>query len=244
MKEGSAMKRRIVLGVLWAGIIAASVSYSQQGVSVEQLQSIDAVKNSIDLCAVSLKSNLLGIISSGGGVKLYDIPALKEKTILALVPLHVNTLSFSGSGQTLALGTTDGNAYIFNINTPTDLKKLSPHSLGITSIAIQGENWLFSAGVDKKVIITDVVNGTELGSLPDFQEDVTAIAVHPGAKHFTVGLSTGKVQVYAIAKLELQKTLVTGKDKISTIVIVLMENFLPLALPMGMYTFGKHKQTI
>ncbi|MCX6123023.1 MAG: caspase family protein [Ignavibacteriales bacterium] len=211
------MKRRMVLGILWAGIIAASVSYSQQGIYVEQLQSIDAVKNSIDLCAVSLKTNMLGVISSGGGVKLYDIPALKEKTILTSVPLHVNTLSFSGSGQTLVLGATDGNAYVFNINAPTDLKKLSPHSLGITSIAFLGENWLFSTGVDKKVIVTDVVNGTELGSLPDFQEDVTAIAVHPGAKHFTVGLSSGKIQVYAVAKLELQKTLVTGKDKISTI---------------------------
>jgi uncharacterized caspase-like protein len=211
------MKRRIVFGGLWAGIIAASVSYSQQGVSVEQLQSIDAVKNSIDLCAVSLKTNVLGIISSGGGVKLYDIPSFKEKTISVSVPIHVNTLSFSGSGQTLALGTTDGNTYAININVPTDFKKLTAHSLGITSIAFQGENWLFSAGFDKKVIVTDVVTGTELGSLPDFQDDVSAIAVYPGAKHFTIGLSSGKIQVYAIAKLELQKTLIDSKNKISTL---------------------------
>ena len=107
------MERRIVLCVLLAVIIAISVSYSQQELYIEQLQSIDAVKNSIDFCAVSLKANLLGILTSDGRVKLYDIPALKEKPIFISVPVHVNTLSFSASGQTLALGAADGNVYSF-----------------------------------------------------------------------------------------------------------------------------------
>ena len=211
------MERKIVLCVWLVLIIATSVSYSQQELNIEQLQSIDAVNNSIDFCAVSLRANLLGILTSDGRVKLYDIPALKEKSILVSVPAYVNTLSFSASGQTLALGAADGNAYLFNINAPNDLKKLSPHSLGITSIAFQGENWMFSAGFDKRVILTETVGGGEIGSLPDFQEDVTAMAVHPNAKYFAVGLSTGKIQVYAIAKLELQKTFIDSKDKISTI---------------------------
>ena len=211
------MERRIVLCVWLVLIIATSVSYSQQELNIEQLQSIDAVKNSIDFCAVSSRANLLGILTSDGRVKLYDIPALKEKSILVSVPVYVNTLSFSASGQTLALGAADGNAYLFNINAPNDTKKLSPHSLGITSIAFQGENWIFSAGLDKRVIITETVGGGEIGSLPDFQEDVTTLAVHPNTKYFAVGLSTGKIQVYAIAKLELQKTFIDSKDKISTI---------------------------
>ncbi|MGD1046165.1 MAG: caspase family protein [Bacteroidota bacterium] len=210
------MGRRIVLCIWLAVIIATSVSYSQQELYIEQLQSIDAVKNSIDLCAVSLKANLLGILSSESGVKLYDIPTLKEKTILVSIPVHVNTLSFSASGQTLALGAADGKAYVFNINAPTSPQKFSPHSLGITSMVFQGENWMFSAGFDKRVVITETVNGNVIGSLPEFQEDVTAMAVHPGAKYFAVGLSTGKIQVYAIAKLELQKTFIDSKDKISS----------------------------
>ena len=67
------------------------------------------------------------------------------------------------------------------------------------------------------MIITETVSGEMIGSLPDFDEDVTAMAIHPGAKYFAVGLSTGKVQVYAIAKLELQKTFIDSKDKISAI---------------------------
>jgi WD40 repeat protein/uncharacterized caspase-like protein len=211
------MERRIVLCVWLAVIIAASISSSQQELNIEQLQSIDAGKNAIDACAVSLKANLLGILSSDGGVKVYDIPALKEKMILASIPGGVNVLSFSASGQTMALGTADGKIYMFDINSPNEMKKISLHSLGITSMAFQGENWIFTAGIDKKVIFTDAVNNVVMGSLPDFQEDVTALAVHPNAKYFAVGLSTGRIQVYAVARLALQSTFIDSQDKISSI---------------------------
>jgi len=211
------MERRIVLCVWLAVIIAASVSSSQQELNIEQLQSIDAGKNAIDACAVSLKANLLGILSSDGGVKVYDIPALKEKIILASIPGGVNVLSFSASGQTMALGAADGKIYMFDINSPNEMKKLSLHSLGITSMAFQGENWIFTAGIDKKVIFTDAVNNVAMGSLPDFQEDVTALAVHPNAKYFAIGLSTGRIQVYAVARLALQSTFIDSQDKISSI---------------------------
>ena len=222
------MERRIVLCVLMAAVLAAFVSYSQQArpgsvsptdqeIYVEQLQSIDAVKGSIDNCAVSLKSKLLGFLSSEGMVRLYDVPTLKEKMVLPGVPVHINTISFSPSGQTLALGAADGKAYLFTINAQTEPKKISPHSLGITAISFLGENWIVSTGFDKKVVITETMNGESVGSLPEFQEDVTALAVNPGTKNFTVGLSSGTVQVYAVAKLEPQKTYIDCKDKISSL---------------------------
>ena len=211
------MERRIVLCAWLAIVITVTVSYAQQELYVEQLQSVDAGKRSIDFCAVSLKANLLGILSSDGAVKVYDIPALREKIILASIPMRVKTLSFSASGQTLALGSEDGKAYLFNINDPNDSKKISLHSLGITSMLFQGENWIISAGMDKKVIITDVVNGVMMGSLSDFQEDVTATTLHPSGKFFAVGLSTGMIQVYAVARLALQTTFNDCQDIISSI---------------------------
>jgi len=214
---GCAMNRRIVLYVWLAILLTAAVCTSQQELYVEQLQSVDAGKNSVDVCAVSLKANLLAILSSDGGVKVYDLPALREKIILASIPMQVKTLSFSASGQTLALGSEDGKAYLFNINDPNDSKKISLHSLGITSMLFQGENWIISAGRDKKVIITDVVNGVAMGSLPDFQEDVTATTLHPSGKFFAVGLSTGMIQIYAVAGLALQTTFNDCRDKISSI---------------------------
>ncbi len=210
------MERRTIFCMWLAIIITASVSFSQQELNVEPLQSIDAAKSSIDQCTVSLKANLLGILSSNGGIKLYDVPALKEKTELASMPVHINALSFSASGQILALGAADGKAYLFNANAPTDPKKISPHSLGITSLAFQGESLIFSAGLDKKVIITEIASGDVVGSLKGFEQDITALAVNQ-TKCFAVGLSTGKVQVFAIEKLELQKTFMDSRDRISTV---------------------------
>ncbi|RPI07055.1 MAG: CHAT domain-containing protein [Ignavibacteriae bacterium] len=221
------MERRIVLCAMLAMSIAASLTYAQQAdpsslntggqeIYVEPLQSLDAAKTSIDLCAISLKSNVVVTLSSEGIIKLYDLPTLKEKTALAAIPVHVNTFAFSASGQTLALGAADGKAYLFNINAPTSPKKLSPHSLGITSMAFQGENWMFTGGFDKKAVITETTNGDVLGTLPDFQEDVSALAVHPTAKLFAVGLSSGTIQLYAVAKMELQKALTESRNKISS----------------------------
>jgi uncharacterized caspase-like protein/WD40 repeat protein len=222
------MARRIILCVWLTVMITVSAAMAQQAhdgianteekeIYVEQTQSVDAVKASIDFCAFSSKAKMLAILSSEGIIKLYDIPTLKERSVVPPVPVHINTLAFSSSGQTLVLGGADGNAYLINIGTLSEPKKISPHSLGITSIIFQGENWLFSSGFDKRVVLTETVNGNTLGSLPEFQEDVTALSLHPGLKYFAVGLSTGKVQVYSVAKLELQKTFIDGKDKISSL---------------------------
>jgi uncharacterized caspase-like protein/WD40 repeat protein len=222
------MERRIIFCVWLAIMITASISYPQktrvdslnageQELYIEQLQSVDAARSSLDVCAVSTSAKLLCILSSEGIVKLYDIPTLKEKMVLPPVPVHINTVSFSATGQTLVLGGADGNAYLFNVNSLTEYKKLSPHSMGITSIAFQGENWMFSAGLDKKVAVTETVHGDVIGSIPDFQEDITALAFQPATKLFAVGLSTGKIQIYAIAKLELQKTYIDCNEKISSL---------------------------
>ena len=230
------MERRFVLCIFLSIIITTLVSHSQQvglessdsseqELSIEPLQSVDAVNTSIDLCATSLKANLLAILSSESGIKLYEIPSLKERMILSYPPTKIAALSFSSSGQTLALGATDGNLYLYNINTPANPKNLSAHSRGITSIAFQGENWMFSAGLDRKLIIMDAMDGEVIGSLSNFKEDITAIAVHPGTKYFALGLSTGKIQIYAIAKLELQKIFSTAKIEFQQCVTVLMENF-------------------
>jgi WD40 repeat protein len=56
-----------------------------------------------------------------------------------------------------------------------------------------------------------------LGALPDFQDDVTTLAFHPNLKFFAVGVSTGKVHVYAVTKFELLKTYFDSNTKISAL---------------------------
>ena len=222
------MKLRIILCVWLAILITATVSFPQQipagpsatgdqEIYVEQFQSIDAAKSSIDVCAVSSGATSICILSSDGIIKLYDPSTLKEKSVLPPVPIHINTVSFSASGQTVALGGADGKLYLFNAATPAEPKKFSPHSLGITSIAFQGENWMFSSGFDKKVVVTETVNGDQIGSLSDFQDDIVTLTLDPGMKFIAVGLSSGKVQIYTITKLEMQKTYLDCTSKISSL---------------------------
>lgn len=108
------MGRRISLFICLAVSIAATVLYSQQSqpvsvntagqnIYVEQLQSVNAFKTSINGGTVSLKANLIGVLSSDGSVKLFGFPSLDEKIALAPASAKVNALSFSISGQTLAL---------------------------------------------------------------------------------------------------------------------------------------------
>jgi len=133
------MGRRIILSIWLAMLIAAAVAYSQQDrlsslnvseheLYVEQLQSVNVFKSSVNKGAVSLKANLLAVLSSEGEVKLYGLPALEEKIMLTALSSRTNALSFSASGQTLALGTADGNAYLFNSATGANLKSMSVHS--------------------------------------------------------------------------------------------------------------------
>jgi WD40 repeat protein len=210
------MGRRIILSIWLTMLIVAAVAFAQQELYVEQLQTIDVFKTAIYRGEVSFKANHLGVLSPEGTVKLYDLSTWKEKSSIANVPTRVTGMSFSASGQTVALGGIDGQAYLYNFYTSI-LKPLSIHSAGITALAFQDENWLFTASLDKTIIITETVSGDALGSLPAFQEDVSTLAIQPGAKTFAVGLSSGVVQLYAIGKLELTKTLTDSKEKISSL---------------------------
>jgi WD40 repeat protein len=211
------MGRRIAFSMLMTMIVVTSVTYARQELYVEQLQVIDAFKSQVYRGAISFKSNLMGVLASDGSIKLYEVPSLKEKTAITNTPARVNALAFSVSGQTLALGASDGQAYLYNIYSGPNLKALSIHSSAITSAAFQDENWLFTSSLDKVVIVTETVSGDALGTLPTFQEDITSIALQPGAKNFAIALTSGRIQLFAIGRLELIKSLTDCKEKISSL---------------------------
>ena len=218
IKEEFAMRRKIIISVWLSMLISAAVAYSQQELYIEQLQSVDAFNVSIYRGAVSFKAGLLGVVSPDKVLKIYDLATLKEKLTLTNIQANVNAISFSASGQTVALGTANGKVYLYSINTETMPREVKVHSKeGINALVFQDESWIFSAGVDKMVNITEAVSGNNLGSLPEFKEDVTTLAIQQDAKNFAVGLSTGQVQKYAIGGLSLISTYTDGKDKISTL---------------------------
>lgn len=211
------MRRRIFLIIGLTILAIAAVAHSQQELYIEQLQSVGAFQSSIYRGAVSFKANLLGVVSVDKVLKFYDLATLKEKASIASLPVQVNALSFSISGQTLALGAADGQIYLVNSQNGTISKTLSVHSQGINTLVMQDEGWTFSGGSDKAVIITETVSAGALGSLRDFKDEVLSIAVKPTAKDFAVGLSSGEVQKYSVDKMTLMSTFNDSRDGISTL---------------------------
>jgi WD40 repeat protein len=193
-------------------LTVAAVAYSQQELFVEQLQSVEAFKGSVMRGAVSPKANLLAVLSLGKILRLYDISSLKEKSSTISMPTYINALSFSASGKTLALGAIDGQVYLFDVTTGAISKSLSIHSQSVNAVVFQDEGWIFSAGANKTVTITDAVGGTAIGSVPAFQEEITALAIQPDTKNGAVGLSKGQVNIFSIGTLTTISTFNNAKS--------------------------------
>ena len=193
-------------------LTVAAVAYSQQELFVEQLQSVEAFKGPVMRGAVSPKANLLAVLSLGKILRLYDISSLKEKSSPISMPTYINALSFSASGKTLALGAIDGQVYLFDVTTGAISKSLSIHSQSVNAVVFQDEGWIFSAGANKTVTITDAVGGTAIGSVPAFQEEITALAIQPDTKNGAVGLSKGQVNIFSIGTLTTISTFNNAKS--------------------------------
>jgi WD40 repeat protein len=205
--------RRIIFSLWMTVLTVIATAYSQQELYVEQLQSVEAFKGPVMRGAVSTKANLLAVLSREKILKLYDISSLKEKSSPINMPTQMNAMSFSASGKTLALGAIDGKVYFFDVTTGALPKSLSIHSQAVNAVVFQDEGWIFSAGVNKTVTITDAVGGTAIGSVPAFQEEITALAIQPDAKNGAVGLLTGQVNIFSIGTLKTISTFNDAKDR-------------------------------
>ncbi len=209
------MGRKIIFS-LWMMVLTVT-AYSQQEIYVEQLQSVEAFKSPVLRGAVSSKANLFAVLSREKILRLYDITSLKEKSSPISLPAQMNALSFSASGKTIALGANDGQVHLFDVTTGALSKSLSVHSQAVNAVVFQDEGWIFSAGLSKTVTITDAVSGTAIGSVPSFQEEITALAIQPDAKNGAVGLSTGQVNIFSIGTLTTVSTFNDAKERNTTL---------------------------
>lgn len=220
------MGRRILLSIWIMTVVSASILYAQMELYVEQQQSVDAGKTPVIQIAVSVKSNHVAVLSSDKAFKLFDNSSLKEKIAPSLPPGVTTSMSFSASGKNIAFGTDDGQVHLIDATTGSMTKSLKVHSHKINALVFQDEGWIFSAGVDKTVTITDVVGDSKIGSLPEYPEEVTALTVQPNAKNGAVGLSNGQVSIFAIGSLTTVSTFTDAKEKIVTLSYSPDEKFL------------------
>ncbi|MFZ1976672.1 MAG: caspase family protein, partial [Bacteroidota bacterium] len=85
----------------------------------------------------------------------------------------------------------------------------------IVSLAFQEDGWVFSAGGDRTVVISEAASGNELAKISDMSEDITGMALASSGKYFAVGNYMGTIQIYAVAQQTKMQTLTDAKEKIS-----------------------------
>jgi hypothetical protein len=209
------MGYRLLASIWLAVLISTTVVYGQNELYIEQLQSVEAFKAPILQGVCASQTNYLAVVSRDKVLKLYDPISLLEKTVPANLAVPVDALTFSISGRTLVVGTGEGQVYVADLLTGGAIRNFSVQSQSIISLALQDEAILFSACSDKSVSVTDLTSGNTMGALPQFDDNITGIAIRPGIKQFAVSLSTGQVNTYAFAKFAPISNLTVATSKIS-----------------------------
>ena len=204
--------RMVVALLCWAGIASA-----QQAPYIEQQPPVEVLNASIYQCAFSSSTNLFCFVGSNNSLKIVDASTLKERIMIPSITSKIEALSFSKSGQYLAVGTQDGKVTIMNMASGAVVSTFSPHENGIVSLAFQDESWVFSAGGDKTVVISESANGNDLAKLSNFSEDITGMTIAPSGKYFAVCTYMGAVQIYTVTQQKIVQTLTDAKEKINVL---------------------------
>ena len=198
-------------------VVCAQLSVGQQEPYVEQTLAVEALKSPVAFGALNLSTKLLAVASqTEKTVKLFDCITFAEKASLPPLATKATALGFSSSGLTLFTSGADGVVGLWGLNGSSQ-KAYSPHKAGIVAIAPLDEMMLFSVGLNREVKLYDTRLAKEIGEVSVENEDITTIAVHPGKKHFAIGLSTGQINVYASQQLTLVKSFTDSKSRITAL---------------------------
>jgi uncharacterized caspase-like protein/WD40 repeat protein len=215
--RGFIMNSRTVVRIIVALLCAVGAASAQQAVYVEQQQSMELFAAPISCNAFSAKANMFCFVGSNGSIKLIDATTFKERVAVPLADLKIVAAAFSKSGKYLALGALDGKLTVVNTASGAVLSASSFHSGSIISLAYQEDGWVFSAGLDGKISISEATSGDETAKFPEQQEVVSEIALDPAGKNLAVGASAGNVSLYSYAQQQLLQTFADAKEKIGVL---------------------------
>jgi WD40 repeat protein len=212
------MKRYLLASALV--VAGAMLSVAQQEPYVEQLQSVEAMKSPVAFGVYSRSTNLLAIASqTEKAVKIFESLTFNEKATLPPLVAKATSLGFSNSGLTLFTSGADGTVSLWGLDGSSQ-KAFSPHKAGVVAIAPFDEMMLFTVGLNKQVKLFDARLLKEVGEVSLEKEDITTIAVHPGKKHFALGLSTGQINIYAAGQFSLVKSFTDCNVRITTLAFI------------------------
>jgi WD40 repeat protein len=153
---------------------------------------------------------LAGFGSSNGlySVSLFDVNSTKPDATVCVIPLRIEvgrwrfpgTLAFSPDGKYLAIGSWDNTVRIHAANDWRQLKTLTNHTAGVSSVAFSNDGqWLASASADHSIRLWRTGDWQEAATLRGHLDEVYALAFTPNGQRLVSGSRDDSVRLWPVA---------------------------------------------
>lgn len=182
-------------------LLLIGISAEAQEAFLDQIQSASVTQGAIIRLDADPRVSTAVVFGMDRVIRRVSLSTLTEVEQISFAPATVTQLTMSASGQTVVAGIADGRLMSWNSGTKSPGKPISTHKGGVISMVMQDESMVFSAGMDNSVKVTDVLNGSSLGSVSVSPQEPTGILASPDGKQFAVLLNNGAIQFYSLAGL-------------------------------------------
>jgi WD40 repeat protein/uncharacterized caspase-like protein len=178
-------------------------------VATGQTQNLNGHTGEITSVAFQPNSELLASGSTDKTVRLWNASTGSLVKTLATLPSHVNAISFSPDGKTLAIAAADGKLTLLNLES-NKTQSLSATAGEILSVAFSPDGrWLASGSMDQAVRLWDVVAGADPRSLPGAAGEVNTVAFSSDSRWLVSGNGAGNMTVWQVADGTLAANMVS-----------------------------------
>ncbi len=155
-------------------------------------------KGQVDELAYSPDGTLLAV-ASRIGIWIYDTDTLQERALLTGHTSGVTSVSFGPDGRTIASGSWDHTARLWDVATATQKGTLTVPG-GCQSVSFSPDGSTIATGsYDRTVHLWDVATETQRGTLTGHTGPVNSVAFSPDGKTIASGSADNTVRLWDVA---------------------------------------------
>jgi len=152
-------------------------------------------------------------------LRLWDIPAGRERAVVKGYTGRINVLALSPGGDTLVTASSEGSAKLWDAGTAKVRGQLHGHSLAITALAYAPDGQTLATGsYDRSVKLWNAASKSEQTSIPIAKGIPTALAYAPDGRSLAIGTSDRRVIFWDVAGGKERSVLQdTGSGRITSL---------------------------
>jgi WD40 repeat protein/serine/threonine protein kinase len=175
--------------------------------------------------------------SSAGHIVFWDTRTGQRRLETHGIHDHITALDFSPDGRLLAAATTQPSLHLWNTET-AQLERSIPHAKGVSALAFSSDGQLLATAAVHEVLYDPVTftsffsspqalpevklwsPGTEKAilTLPNFHEDVSALAFSPDCRHLATASKDKLLRIWDVKEGRLLQTLKGHDTRIRSVV--------------------------